>query len=833
MSSPFGTLIKSNPSQEKMKTIYWLTNIYVKKSIRLPDTTGVKYDLSGYSRLVTIQDKGCIVLLFFGTHDEVDRWLRANKGLVIAINDPENGLIQILISDGIIEVGGRINPEPINSSTLLYKQIEDYWELLSEGLSPFIQKHLQMLDDTAEDDHIFDIATAVEDNNKQNLIFDVFMSLRGGKVKEAKNRILAYKDELKLIDELSEEIVIQIGSNDQYLTLDDLDSSDMEILMSNKNWLEWMLFMHPAQKKVVERDFSGSARLLGVSGSGKTCIVVRRAVRLAKKYPNEEILVLTLNESLSKLIANLIEMFLESSNEKNLNLKIIVKSFWELCRDLLIKYRNKPFDARVLGQRTDRHKESIDDVWEEYYKCENNNRDAKVFFPIHQVLLSRGVYPMEYLKQELDWIRSFLSRELRRKYIHIQRDNRAIPFSEQDRNSVLLGLEGWEKKMSDVGAIDYLGLANEVYNIIDLIDEQYRSILVDEVQDFGTLELSIIRKLTSKQENDLFLCGDIAQQVYNKHHQLKVAGINILPDSYLKILKNYRNSREILLASYEMFKNNVDEQKYKSDDFELLNPEFANFSSPKPFLRKGESLSDEFNSALKYLKDIIQEKEKACIAICDYSIFEIEELEKEFKIPVLNGKTEIGLDQIYLSDLEQTKGFEFDRMIIINVSDKVFPNPMFPQQEIYREISKFYVAMTRAKRELIISYSNSISPIFQKCKEHFYEDNWPSHDYDSPKSSEYPLVLKEKFNRSQVWSIEMTGKNFLYHRKAVGMSRDLQQKLINLVTGRSVTERNKKVGWINMNDLKVDVLKKRDIPHFTRLFGTNVYNELKDFFESH
>lgn len=789
----------------------------------------VKYDMPGFSRLVTIQDNGWLVLLFFGTHNEVDKWLEANTGITVAITDPKKGFFEVLISDDISDPKARINPVPDYSSAPLYEKLKHYWELLADGLPSFIQKHLQKLDTTSEDDEIFEVSTAVENPEKQELIFDVFMALRGGLVDEAKNRILAYQEKLKLISELSVEVVKQVSSNDQYLNLDDLDPDDMKILMSNKNWLEWMLFMHPAQKKVVDRDFSGSARLLGVSGSGKTCVVVRRAVRLAKKYKGEKILILTLNESLSKLIASMVEMLLNCHDDNDLKPHIIVKSFWELCRELLIEYRHEPLDEKILKSKTHKHLESIDDVWEEFYKCENNNDDAEILFSFHQLLLARGVYPQEYMKQEFDWIRSFLSKENRNEYINVLRENRAVQFFESEREKIIAGLEGWESKMKAVGAIDYLGLTNELYHFIEKIESRYRCILVDEIQDFGTLELSIIRKLIEKQENDLFLCGDIAQQVYNKHHQIKIAGITILPDAYLKILKNYRNSREILTASYEVFKSNVDELKYKSDDFEILNPEYANFSSPKPFLRKGNSLADEFNSALSYLKEILEEKEKGCIAICDYSIFEIETVAEKFALPVLNGSTDVGFDKIYLSDLEQTKGFEFDRMIIINVSNGIFPNPMFPSEEIYREISKFYVAMTRAKKELIVSYSKSPSSIFEKCKEYFHEDEWK--DHVTSVSVADPLPLKGKFNLPKSQSSKMTGKQFLYHRRAVGASRELQNKLLDLITGKSVAEQGKKIGWLNMDELKNDILSGRDKPHYSRLFGPNVYNELKQLFE--
>lgn len=789
----------------------------------------VKYDFPGHCRLVTIQDNGWLVLLFFGNHNDVDRWLESNKGLTVAITDPDKGLFDILISEDINDPNTRINPEPDYSPSFLYTKLKAYWDILSNGIPSFIAKHLQKLDTSFNDDEILEIAGALENKEKQDLIFDVFVALRAGLVDEAKNRILAYQQAILLLEELPVETVKQVSSNDEYLNLDDLDADDMKILMSNKDWLEWMLFMHPAQKRVVDKDFSGSARLLGVSGSGKTCVVVRRAVRLAKKYPGEKILVLTLNQSLSSLIESLIDKLLACHDEEELKPNIVVKSFWELCKELIIEFSNEPFSARILGPKTDKHGETIDEVWEEFYRCENNNHDADILFPLHQSLLIREVYPQEYLRQEFDWIRSFLPKNGLNDYLSISRDNRAINFLETDRERVLQGLLGWESKMSAVGAIDYLGLTQELYQYADKINERFRCILVDEIQDFGTLELAIIRKLASKTENDLFLCGDIAQQVYNKNHQIRNAGINILPDAYLKILKNYRNSREILTASYEMFKNNVDESKFKSEDFEILNPEFANFSSPKPFLRMATSLSREFHAAVEYLNEVLNENEKGCIAISDYSIFEIEHLGEEHKLMVLNGSIKIGKEKIYLSDLEQTKGFEFDRMIILNASRGIFPNPLFPLEDHFREISKFYVAMTRAKKELVISFSNTPSDIFDNVREYFTEDNWEDHIHHEIDNS--PLSLKGKMNLPRSQSRRMTGKKFLYHRRAVGISKELQNKLLETVNGKSVSESGRKVGWINMDELKTDILSGREKPHYSKLFGPSVYKELRDILE--
>ena len=60
-------------------------------------------------------------------------------------------------------------------------------------------------------------------------------------------------------------------------------------------------------------------------------------------------------------------------------------------------------------------------------------------------------------------------------------------------------------------------------------------------------------------------------------------------------------------------------------------------------------------------------------------------------------------------DLEQTKGYEFDTVVIVNCNDGVLPPVGVPTQELYRFVSQFYVAMTRAKSQLVLSVSGSPS----------------------------------------------------------------------------------------------------------------------------
>ena len=53
-----------------------------------------------------------------------------------------------------------------------------------------------------------------------------------------------------------------------------------------------------------------------------------------------------------------------------------------------------------------------------------------------------------------------------------------------------------------------------------------------------------------------------------------------------------------------------------------------------------------------------------------------------------------------------SKGLEFDYVFIVGTEEELFPSPKcVSDNEIEEERRLFYVAMTRAKRQLIISYT--------------------------------------------------------------------------------------------------------------------------------
>ena len=64
-------------------------------------------------------------------------------------------------------------------------------------------------------------------------------------------------------------------------------------------WEKWTVFLHPAQRQLVEREYRGPARVAGSAGTGKTIVALHRAVHLARTYLESRVLLATFSDALA------------------------------------------------------------------------------------------------------------------------------------------------------------------------------------------------------------------------------------------------------------------------------------------------------------------------------------------------------------------------------------------------------------------------------------------------------------------------------------------------------------------------------------------------------
>jgi hypothetical protein len=87
-------------------------------------------------------------------------------------------------------------------------------------------------------------------------------------------------------------------------------------------WEKWTVFLHPEQRELVERDYSGPTRVSGSAGTGKTIVALHRAAHLARAHPNARVLLTTFSDTLASALQTKLKRLL--GNEPRLGERIDV-----------------------------------------------------------------------------------------------------------------------------------------------------------------------------------------------------------------------------------------------------------------------------------------------------------------------------------------------------------------------------------------------------------------------------------------------------------------------------------------------------------------------------
>ena len=269
----------------------------------------VKYDLGHGCRLITVQNNGLVVFCFIGSHDDADTWIKKNTGLEVDLDVKTGKLCTVRKSIDIQDPNGRLDTDTDFSAGKLFERLPArFYDRLADGLPRSLARGLEALESFAADEEILALAEQIEDAVLQDAVVDTFLLLRVGHVEEAKSRIDRFTNEKIPVEEIDSGLVEAAPTGERLVDMSELPPALLEHYVKTASFEDWMLFLHPAQREIVHREFSGPARLAGVSGSGKTCVVVHRAISLAQRYPDQDVLILTLNRSLATLIERLVAL---------------------------------------------------------------------------------------------------------------------------------------------------------------------------------------------------------------------------------------------------------------------------------------------------------------------------------------------------------------------------------------------------------------------------------------------------------------------------------------------------------------------------------------------
>lgn len=454
---------------------------------------------------------------------------------------------------------------------------------------------------------------------------------------------------------------------------------------------KWRVFLHPTQRKIVRKNYSGAARVLGGAGTGKTVVAMHRAKHLASRLDSHQrILFTTFTANLAADIRENLKKI--CSLEELRKIEVIHLDAW--VNQFL---KESGFTAQIG------YDEVIEPLWEQAVLLANNGLDFDVNF--YEEEWNRVVIAQEALSLE--------------KYIKATRNGRGTRLDRKKRMLVWKVFDHYQNLMKEKQVRD---INTAMYESTKLLQAtggrpRYAHVIVDEGQDFSDNAYRLLRALAGEEhENDLFIVGDSHQRIYRNHPTLSKCGINVRGrSSILKI--NYRTTEEIRRYAFALLNgisfDDLDEDVDLGDRCQSLT------HGEKPIIRNFKDASDEFDFIVREIKKL-QANGTALTDICivartrklvDDYIAQLTKAGIRSYAIKRNKSDDRTFDGLRIATMHRVKGLEFKYVFVAAVNNRIVPlssainktDAVSEAESMTAEKCLLYVAMTRAQKGAYIT----------------------------------------------------------------------------------------------------------------------------------
>ncbi len=455
-------------------------------------------------------------------------------------------------------------------------------------------------------------------------------------------------------------------------------------------WEKWTVFLHPAQRQLVERDYSGPARVSGSAGTGKTIVALHRAVYLARRYPDARVLLTTFSETLANALRTKLKRLI--SNEPRLAERLEVHDMDAIGQRLfeLNFGKLKIADQTLIRQLIKHHAEQV---------------------PEHK-------FSERFLFTEWDQVVDVWQLDSWESYRDVKRLGRKTRLPEAQRQ-LLWGIFAQVKsalvaRQLLTTAEIFTRLAN---HLVNTGHPAFDYAVVDEAQDINAAQLRFLAALGTGQANALFFAGDLGQRIFQQAFSWKSLGVDIRGRSRTLQI-NYRTSHQIRRQADRLLGPEIIDVDGNIED---RRGTISIFNGPQPVVLKLESPDAEIKAVGNWLLELINRGVKPHeIGVfvrspteLDRAISAVSAAKLHYKVlddhvDTLNGYASI-------CSMHLAKGLEFRVVVVMACDDEVIPSQQRIEtvadeadlEEVYEtERHLLYVACTRARDYLLVSSGN-------------------------------------------------------------------------------------------------------------------------------
>lgn len=484
-------------------------------------------------------------------------------------------------------------------------------------------------------------------------------------------------------------------------TLVTTDDAALQAVLAG-DFARWQVFLHPLQRKIVERSYNGPARVSGGPGTGKTIVALHRVKHLVDRLQpgsSKDVLFTTFNKNLA---ADLRSRLLELAGREILERVEVVN---------IDSLASKVVAEAEPGSR--RH-------WMDDFK-------AVELWEAMLLELGEQRWDARFLHDE--WSQVVLGQALksREEYFRARRAGRGRTLNRVQRAEVWQLVEQFTKRLTEANLWTFRQVAAHAA----LIEQErasaqgprYRHVVVDEAQDLSPAHWMLLRGMVSPGPNDMFLAGDTHQRIYDNYVSLGSLGIAIRGRS-TRLTLSYRSTHEILTVAEGLLGSE------QWDDLDGGTDSLEGYRSvlrgPRPEFRGYPNWHDELDGILQQVREWqTEDGTPSAIGVALPERRQVTEAESYLND---NGvlATSIGAagprkpDGVHVGTLHRFKGLEYRQMIVAGVSAGVIPaarvealrgtDPPRYEREIKQARSLLFVAATRARDALAVTWHGAPSP---------------------------------------------------------------------------------------------------------------------------
>lgn len=607
-------------------------------------------------RLIVRREGGSLVLAYAGHHDDAYRWAQRKK---LEVHE-RTGAMQI------VEVRERTTVEPPGA-------------LPTD--SPLPIKHGPFI--ALSDDQMLDVGVPRDwiEAVRATQLADVD-ALYGTLPAEAAEALVDFATGGRLEDHVLAKAVPSDGpfahpdAQRRFRVLENVEELRAALAQPFE---KWAVFLHPVQRALVERRWSGPARVSGSAGTGKTIVALHRAVQVVRQDAAANLLLTTFSKPLAAALSRKRNVLTES--DPALRDRIEVHTLDGAAHELyahLFGQPNRVTPAQVRAAIADARRAGLG-----------------------------GVHAPEFLIEEWDELVDAWNVADAESYATLPRLGRRTRLGVHQREAAWGVFAFVRQRLADRNVVTWA----QVYARLTAWLRgggrlPYTHVVVDEAQDLSVAQVRFLAEVAKGRGAELFLAGDSGQRIFHLPFSWTRLGLDLRGRSH-RLKVNYRTSHQIRTAADRLLPAAITDVDGVEEG---RRGTVSVFDGPPPELLIAASETAERTGIAAFLRRCAA----AGIAPAEIGV-------------LVRGQGQVGRARAAISaaghdhrapsgiavlTMHDAKGLEFRAVAVIACDDDVLPDPVrlaaigdSADLEAATEAERhlLYVAATRARDRLMVS----------------------------------------------------------------------------------------------------------------------------------